>query len=121
MPFFIRKTITVVPSLCDPQPFALHLYVTQFLTTDFQSEILRKILNHFKMLILKSDFNAVLFVIKSRELLCKNIKITTVCILKKGFTHKNYLDNNYFRLLLSGFIRMKVETTFSLGGCLDVT
>ena len=53
MPFFIRKTITVLPSLCDPQPFALHLYVTQFLTTDFQSEILRKILNHFKMLILR--------------------------------------------------------------------
>ena len=121
MPFFIRKTITVVPSLCDPQSFALHLYVTQFLTTDFQSEILRKILNHFKMLILKLDFNAVLFVIKSRELLCKNIKITTVCILKKGFTRKKYLNNNYFRLLLSGFIRMKVETTFSLGGCLDVT
>ena len=71
--------------------------------------------------LLKSDFNAVLFVIKSRELLCKNIKITTVCILKKGFTRKKYLNNNYFRLLFSGFMWMKVDTTLILGGCLDVT
>ena len=37
---------------------------------------------------LKSDFNEVLFVLESGELLCKNIKITTICILKKGSTHK---------------------------------
>ena len=72
-------------------------------------------------ILLKSDFNAVLFVIKPRELLFKNIKITTVCNLKKGFTRKKYLTNNYFRLLFSGFIRMKVNTTLSLAGCLDVT
>ena len=70
---------------------------------------------------LKSDFNAVLFVLESGELLCKNIKITTICILKKGSTHKKYLNNNYFRLLFSGFIRMKVDTTLILAGCLDVT
>ena len=70
---------------------------------------------------LKSDFNAVLFVIESRELLCKNIKITTQCILKKDFTHKKYLNDNYFRLLFSGFILMKVDTTLILAGCLDVT
>ena len=70
---------------------------------------------------LKSDFNEVLFVLESGELLCKNIKITTICILKKGSTHKKYLNNNYFRLLFSGFIRMKVDTTLILAGCLDVT
>ena len=71
--------------------------------------------------ILKSDFNEVLFLFESRELLCKNIEITTKFIFNKGSTHKKYLDNNYFRLLFSGFIRMKVETTLILGGCLDVT
>ena len=70
---------------------------------------------------LKSDFNEVLFVLESGEMLCKNIKITTICILKKGSTHKKYLNNNHFRLLFSGFIRMKVDTTLSLAGCLDVT
>ena len=37
---------------------------------------------------LKSDFNEVLFVLELRELLCKNIKITTKFIFKKGSTHK---------------------------------
>ena len=70
---------------------------------------------------LKSDFNEALFVLESRELLYKNIKIKTIFILKKGSIHKKYLNNNYFRLLFSGFIRMKVDTTLILAGCLDVT
>ena len=70
---------------------------------------------------LKSDFNEVLFVLESGEMLCKNIKITTICILKKGSTHKKYLNDNYFRHSFSGFIRMKVDTTLILAGCLDVT
>ena len=37
---------------------------------------------------LKSDFNEVLFVLESRELPCKNIKITTKFISKKRSTHK---------------------------------
>ena len=70
---------------------------------------------------LKSDFNEVLFVLESGELLYKHIQITTICILKKDSTHKKYLDNNYFRVLCSGFIQMKVDTTLILAGCLDVT
>ena len=38
---------------------------------------------------LKSDFNEVLFVLESRELLCKNIQITTKFIFKKGPPTKN--------------------------------
>ena len=51
--------------------------------------------------------NEVPFVLDLRELLYKNIKITTKCISKKKSTHQKYLNNNYFLLLLSRFIRMK--------------
>ena len=64
--------------------------------------------------VLKSDFNKVLFVLKVGELICKNIKITTICISKDNSTHKKYLNNNYFPLLLFGFIRMKMNTTLIL-------
>ena len=77
--------------------------------------------SNFKVeLALKSDLNKVIFVSELWELLCKDIKITTICIFKKNSTHKKYLNNNDFPLLSFGFIRMKVGITTFLPGCCDV-
>ena len=69
---------------------------------------------------LKSGLNEGLFVLKLWELICKSIKLTTIFIFKKYFTHKKYLNNNYFLLSKFGFIRMKVEKTLFLPGFYDV-
>ena len=45
---------------------------------------------------LKSDLNEVLFVLELGELLSINNKITTIWNLKKNYTNKKYLNNNYF-------------------------
>ena len=79
------------------------------------------VISHLILNRLKLDFNEVLFVLVSRELLCKIIKITTKFIFKKGSHHKKNLNNNCFRILFSGYIQMKVDTTLILAGCLDVT
>ena len=39
---------------------------------------------------------------------------------KKGFHLDKHLNNNYFHLLFSGFIRMKLDKTLILAGCFDV-
>ena len=42
---------------------------------------------------LKSDLNEVLFVLKLWELICKSIKLKTICILKKYSLHKNIFSS----------------------------
>ena len=43
---------------------------------------------------LKSDLNEVIFVLELWQLLCKNIRIKTICIFEKNSTHKKYSYNN---------------------------
>ena len=72
---------------------------------------------------LKSDFNEVHVVLEMRKLLCKkheNHFYNKFYIFKKNSTHKKYLSNMYFILLLFGSIWMKVDTTVILAGRFDV-